>query len=241
VSEERNFEEEALEQGWNPDFDGPNKTDAKTFVERGEKIAGILKSRLDKQEQKIEHLMESNKQFGEYHKQTLEQQKKQTAQTITELEQKLEQSITDGDGTEYTRVNREINELKTEQPVDSSLDAWNRLSTQWVQENPWYNSDRKLGRFADGISEEIVAEGYQGQAYFSELTKRVQEEFPKDFKNPNKERANATEEGGNKSTGNSKAKSYDSLPKDAKAACDDFVSQGFMTKEDYVSQFEFED
>ena len=43
--EERNYEEEATEQGWNPDYDGPNKTDAKTFVEKGEKIAGIANAR----------------------------------------------------------------------------------------------------------------------------------------------------------------------------------------------------
>jgi hypothetical protein len=35
----------------------------------------------------------------------------------------------------------------------------------------------------------------------------------------------------------SKAETYDNLPADAKAACDDFVKQGFMKREDYVKQY----
>ncbi|RLC55297.1 MAG: hypothetical protein DRI30_07825, partial [Chloroflexi bacterium] len=71
MSEERDYEAEAVEQGWNADFDGPNKTDAKTFVERGEQIAGILKSKNKKLEDRLHKLEAANVQFGEYHKQTL--------------------------------------------------------------------------------------------------------------------------------------------------------------------------
>ncbi|GAF67584.1 unnamed protein product, partial [marine sediment metagenome] len=81
---ERDYEAEASEQGWNKDFDGPNKTDAKTFVERGEQIAGILKSKNTKLEDRLHRLEQSNKQFGEYHKKTLESQVRKTAETIKE-------------------------------------------------------------------------------------------------------------------------------------------------------------
>ena len=35
-------------------------------------------------------------------------------------------------------------------------------------------------------------------------------------------------------------KSYENLPSEAKAACDKFVKQGLMTREEYVKEFEWE-
>jgi len=243
---ERDYEAEASEQGWTPkeDWKGdPEKwTDSKTFVERGEKIAGILKSRLDKQDAKIQSLQDANKKFGEYHKQTLEAQREKTAKTIAELEVQVAQAVTDGDGQAYTRHNRELNDLKTALPEpDNSVEAWNEQSQQWVGDNPWYNTNRKLGRFADGIAEEVIAEGYRGTAYFSELTKRVKDEFPEEFENPNKSTPNVVEEGGQRSTTNSKAHTYENLSREEKRVCDGFVAEGFMTREDYVANYEWED
>jgi hypothetical protein len=242
VSEERDFEAEAIEQGWNPNFEGPNKTDAKTFVERGEQIAGILKSKNAKLETRINNLEESNRKFGEYHKKTLEKEQKRNAEAIQELEGQLAQAITDGDGQAYTRYNREIDNLKSEQvmPTDDAQ-AWNQLTQQWVGENPWYTQNPKLAAYADGISDQLRASGYSGQAYFSELTRNVHETFPEEFKNPNKAKANAVDAGGEKGSGNSKAQSYDNLDAEGKRACDDFVKQGFMTREDYVKQYDWDE
>jgi len=241
--DERNYEAEAKEQGWNPDYDGENKTDAKTFVERGEKIAGILKSRLDKQEAQIAQLQESNQKFGEYHKQTLDAQRKQAEAEIKELKGQIAQAVTDGDGQAYTMLNdrmESINVSQNQTPTDD-MAAWQQLSQGWINENEWYAKNPKLAAYADGISDRIRGEGFNGSAYFSELTRRVKEDFPEEFTNPNKAKENIVEDGVQLSTGNSKEHTYENLPKDAKAACDGFVKDGFMTKEEYVNQFEFED
>ena len=241
MEEERNYEEEATEQGWNPNYDGDNKTDAKTFVEKGEKIAGIANKRVHTLEDKIRRLEDSNKQFGEYHKQTLEQQRKVAEKQIHTLQAEVAQAITDGDGQAYTRASNEIDNLKAASTPVNDQDQWAQMSQRWVGENQWYSTNRKLGRFADGIAEEVIADGYQGAAYFSELTKRVQDEFPEEFKNPNQSRPTGVEASGELSTTTSKAKNYKNLPADAKAACDGFVKEGFMTREAYVESYEFED
>jgi len=238
---ERDYETEAKEQGFNANYDGPNKVDAKTFVERGEKIAGILKTRLDKQESQIESLQESNRQFGEYHKQTLDAQRKKDAGTIADLKAKVAQAVTDGDGQAYTKYSNDIDSIQANQqaPTDDAQ-AWNQLSQRWASENKWYADNPKLSAYADGISDRLRGEGYTGQSYFSELTRRVQEDFPDEFTNPNRSMASSVEAGGDRGT-TSEAGNYDSLPADAKAACDDFVKQGFMTQEDYVRNFEFDE
>ena len=244
---ERNYEAEAVEQGWTPkeDWKGAEDkwTDAQTFVERGEKIAGILKSRLDKQDHEISNLKDANKKFGEYHKKTLEAQQKKDADKIQELKTQIAQAVTDGDGQAYTKLSNDIEDLKANQTVPTDdAQAWAQLSQGWVSDNPWYTENRKLARYADGISDEIRGEGYNGQAYFSELTRRVHEDFPEEFKNPNKAKANVAEtDAGQRSTTNSKAKTYENLDSEAKRACDDFVAQGFMTRDQYVAQYEFED
>ncbi len=238
----RDYESEATEQGWNPDFDGPNKTDAKTFVEKGERIAGIANKKNKKLEHRIEHLEDANRKFGEYHKETIAQQQQKNAERVAELEAKVAQAITDGDGQEYTRANREIETLKsnTVAPTDDAQ-AWAVMTQEWIGDNKWYQDNPKLAAYADGVSDRIRAQGYTGNAYFSELTANVMETFPDEFEAPKKAAASAVESPGQLSTPvSSKDRTYDNLDPTSKAACDDFVKQGFMTQDDYLSTYEWE-
>jgi hypothetical protein len=213
---ERDYEAEAKEQGWNPDPESLPEgkwTDAKTFVEKGEKIAGILKSRLDRQDAQIKKLQDDNKSFGEWSQKLLDKEKKRSADLLAELEA---QAPTNG------------------QELDPVAQAW-------LLNNDWYNNDEDLQIYADGISERVAQEGYVGQAYFKELTSRVKARFPEKFENPRRSRANDVEAGGELQTQGSTAHSYENLPADAKAACDRFVASGLITKEKYVEDYEWDD
>ena len=53
---ERDYEAEAVKEGWNADYDGPNAKSAQEFVESGEKIAGIAVSKARKLEKTVEGL-----------------------------------------------------------------------------------------------------------------------------------------------------------------------------------------
>lgn len=243
---DRDYEAEASEQGWvdKDEWKGdPEKhVEAKIFVERGEKIAGILKSRLDRQEVLIKGLQDSNKQFGEYHKKTLADQQKRNAEKIVVLEGQLAQSITDSDGNAAVNTQREIDSLKSEvTPIDAGAEEWGRLANDWANDNKWYGENPKLRRYADGVSDEIRNEGFTGLAYFSELTKRVQEDFPDDFTNPNRSKPNSVDTGGELSTKDSKEKTYDNLPPDAKKAQATFERDFGLSREDYVKTYEWEE
>ena len=236
--EERDYTAEAREQGWNPDHEGENKVDAKTFVERGEKIIGIVKSKNARLEGRIETLEQSNREFGEYHKRTIETQRKQSAEKVAELETQLAKAVTEGDGQAYTQTQREIESVKAQTPNPTNdAQAWDRMAQNWAGENKWYADNKKLATYADGISDRIRAEGYNGQAYFSELTRRVHEDFPEEFTNPNKTKPSGVEAGGQRGTGTSDKPIYDNLDAEAKAACDGYVKEGFMTRDDYVKTY----
>ena len=112
MTEERDYEALASEQGWTPKegWKGdPDKwVDAETFYDRGEQIAGILKSKNAKLEDRLNRVEQSSKQLGDHFKKTIEAQRKKSAETIQELEAKVAQAVNDSDGDSYQRLNREI-------------------------------------------------------------------------------------------------------------------------------------
>lgn len=243
MNEERNYEQEARDDGWvdSPEWKGdPEKhVDAKTFVERGEKISGILKSKIGRLEDRIDSLTQSNAEFKQYTDKQYAKEHDKNKLLVVELEQAKAQAITDGDGAAAVRAEKEIQNLQQEAPPDNR--AYNQLAEQWAADNPWYASNPKLARYADGVAEQIAGQGFTGKGYFSELTRDVKEMFPEEFENPNRQKANSVETGGQKEVSDSKAQTWANLPKDAKAAAKRFENDipGF-TRDQFVSEYEWE-
>ena len=241
MSEERDYTAEAIKDGWNPDFDGPGKKDAKTFVEDGEKISGMLKNKIGRLEDRIDSMSST---FGEFKQHTDKQIKKEQRakdSAIHDLEEVKAKAITEGDGIAAVQAEREINTLQAEDVQQSPDKAMQDMSHQWVTENPWYSSNNKLGRFADGIADQVIAEGYTGKAYFSELTRQVKETFPEEFENPNRQKAGSVEEGGGKQVVDSKAQTWANLPAADKAQANRFIKDiPDFTKEAFLAQYDWE-
>lgn len=249
--EERNYEVEATEQGWNPDFEGDNKVDAKTFVEKGEKIAGIatsknrrLESRIQVLESSNQAMLAANKDFGAYKDGQLAKEKRKSADLLAELETRRATAINDADGTEFTRVDREIQQVRDDLSAPAPTEQ-NRepdvIGQAWLLNNDWYNTNQKLRTYADAVSDEIVNSGYVGgsPAYYSQLSKRVKDDFPEEFES--KRKAPTVETGGIlevKSDSNSKT--YDNLPSEDKAHCDRFIAAGHTTKESFCASYDWE-
>ena len=240
MSEERDYEAEALADGWNPEFDGPGKKDAKTFVEDGEKISGMLKSKIGRLEERIDSLTHTNAEFKQYTDKQIKRERKEKETALADLERVKAQAITDGDGLAAVQAERDINALQSEE-AQSPNEAMEQMSQKWVADNPWYASNQKLGRFADGIADQIISQGFTGQAYFNELTRQVKEVFPEEFENPNRKKAGSVEDGGSKTVDGSEARTWANLPKEAKDAAKRFEKDipGFK-REDYLSTYEWE-
>ena len=237
MTEERNYEQEAKVQGWKPD----GELDAKAFVEKGEKIAGIQKNKADRLAVRVESLERSNKEFGEYQKKLLDKEKRKNADLLVQLKQQRAQAITDGDGQAYNKANEDISNVERDLRDIPSTNGLDPLAAQWLTDNQWYNTNQNLRIYADGLADVVANEGYRDQAYYAELTRRVKDQFPQEFGNPNKGKSTSVESGKQIETEASKdAKVYENLPKDAKAKCDQWVADGLMSKEDYVSAYEWE-
>ena len=242
MSEDRDYEAEAIKDGWNPDFDGPGKKDAQTFVEDGEKISGMLKSKIGRLEERIDSLTQTNADFKQYTDRQRKKDSDENKRLIGELEQAKAQAITDGDGVAAVKADREIQDLQTEAaPAQTDQTAYNRIAQTWADDNKWYATNPKLGRFADGVAEQIASQGYTGQAYFNELTRQVKETFPEEFENPNRQKAGSVENGGAKAVDDSKAQTWANLPAADKAIANRFIKDmPNFTKEEYLAQYEWE-
>jgi len=236
---DRDYEKEALADGWNPDFDGPGKKDAKTFVEDGEKISGMLKSKIGRLEDRIESMTGTFAEFQQYTDKQRDKDRKENKRLISELDVVRAQAITDGDGAAAVKAEQEIRGLQEEAPVQST-NGYDELAQGWATDSAWYGSNKKLTGFADGIAEGIAKQGYTGKAYFKELDRQVEETFPEEFGNTKRNSAPSVESGGNREVADSKAQTWANLPAEDKAVANRFIKEmpGF-TKEKYLAQYEW--
>lgn len=235
----RDFESEARKGGWVPqeEFKGDNPpsefVDAQTFVERGEKSAGILKQKVDTLASEVERLKNSNRDFGDFHRKSLDKERKQYEARIQELEAQRTQAINEGDGQTFTKADNEINSLRQERPRELTADA-----RQWTEENPWYAADEQMRDYADGVAPKLIKQGFTDAAYWAELTRRTHEAFPHKFKNPRRTEEPSVESSG-KDTPEPEPRSFAALPEDAKAAFKEFKADFGMTEKEYLDQYDW--
>jgi len=231
---EVNHEEAARKQGWVPQDewkgDSEKWTDAETFVERGEKIAGIATKRAKDLESEVEELkatvgklQTSNAEFGEFHRQSIAKAEDERDAAINQLQQRRAEAITNGEGEEAVRLEREIADA---QKAPSKQQEWAKT---WAGNNAWYGNDPVLRAVADAKAEQLRQSGStlgEGQ-FLEEVTRLTKEEMPHKFTNPNRSTAVTAgeSEGDEITTPNG---SFDSLPADVKAQCDQWIAEGLI-------------
>ena len=243
----RDYEAEAVKDGWAPQEQWKGDPDkwktAEQFVKDGENINGILKSRLDRQDNRINELLESNKALAKMGKKALEREKAEKEKLMEELSQARKQAIIDADGDAFEKADEALSSLRNAKEEVDETPPLAPVAQDWLKDNKWYGTNTHMSIQADGIADRLRAAGYDdtSQGYFEELTRQVKEAFPNEFENPARKRAGLTEEGGERGSEGSGKKTFDDLPADAKAQYEAFKRDipGF-TKEDYVAQYEWE-
>jgi DNA repair exonuclease SbcCD ATPase subunit len=250
--------QEALSMGWTPreEWKGdPSKwRSAAEFVERGKEILPIVNKRLEQERQRsaqlereLQEMRATLQEFREYSKRDKERMYKRA---LEELKAKKKQALEEGDADAVLEIDDAILELREsnkkaleeEKPTAPTYDPTNDVVYQtWLSENRWYGTDVELTYYADAIGRVLAHNNpeLKGRPFLDAVKQRLREQFPEKFDNPR--RKIATVEGTSVGTASSKLKrTYENLPPDAKAACDRFVKQGLMTREEYVAEYDWE-
>lgn len=247
-------ESEARQMGWVPeeDFRGDKSKwrSAEEFVERGREILPIVLKNKEELlvknrvlEAELKEMKTAIEDFKEYRKADKDRMYKQALQ---DLKAKKKEAIADGDGELAVELDDAIDELKESAkdapvtPVEKT-DQLDPEFVKWVDETEWYRKDAALQHAANAAAIDVQAifPQLKGRAFLDKVSDLVKDKYPEKFGNTRRTNSNTVEEGGNTQPRSTKKKSYDNLPADAKAACDKFVKQGIMSKEDYVNEYDW--
>ena len=248
------IEERARGMGWVPkeEFRGDESrwVDAEMFVKRGDEVMPILKERLGKMESTMSEVKGQNARLEQIQKNLLNMQKTTSERAYKrakrELQKEQREAVAAGDIATYDRIENEINDIEkdsefVEEPngIVPDTQSMNPDYPAWVAENRWYINDKKLEDYADFIGNKLIQQGLKGRALLDAVTDGVKETFPSSFENQKRTLPPTVETGGmgGGEEPRGKGKSYRDLPPDAKDACDSFVADGLMKKEEYVAEY----
>lgn len=252
-NQEKLVEERAKLQGWVPKEEFRGDVDkwrsAGDFLKIGEDRWPVqneriktLEGRLGSTLEKLDRQDKSIKEFVEFQK-GRDQRAVETAKR--ELKEEQLKAVTDADPDKFLRLEKEIDELDKKVEKDPDKKEEPEVPPgydEWCAENEWYETDYELTAYADQVAGIIRRKNpnLKGKAYFDQVAKATKEKFPEKFENPNRAKASAVEGGtGGTDTGiSTDKKTYNNLPPEAKAACDQFVRDipGF-TKEQYCKDY----
>ena len=234
----------AMKQGYNPEFEGEGKKSPKEFLEVAFSHNKVLKERnANLNEQNDELLAQINEMDSKMQRliQFQEEQKKKAVENaIKKLMVDRKDAIDDADHERVAQIDQQIENEKSVAKSES-----NPILDEWIRQNPWYIKDNDLGLEADIIAKQLQDTGRFGandQDYrklLEQVEKRTKSAFPDRFKNPKKDNPSDVESS-RQSPANSSKKTYADLPDDAKKACDQFVRDKILTREQYLETYEWD-
>ena len=252
------IEERARAQGWKgPDeYSGPPEKfkDAEEFLRIAEEYAPVIKERnrrlveqLDELNQKYDRQNQVLHNLAKHHKRTAELAYQRA---LRELEKRRREAVELGDTTAFSEVEAEIQELHAanmaepdpapDQAPSANLDK--EAAEKWFQENPWFFDDLTLHMAAQAAGNIVDKKfpHYTAAEKLEWVKRTVMEAYPDRFEQHNEKKDKLPPVLGSSvfgKGGKGKKKTYADLPPDAKKACDDFVAQGLMNRDDYVTEY----
>lgn len=258
----RNYEQEARLQGWVPqeDFRGDKESwvDATEFVRRGEAINPILRKNnerllheLDLTKKQMAELKETTEEFKRFQQEHFSRKEAELKSEIDSLKAQKKQAIREGDGDLAVDLDEQIDAVKealAEQKKAPPPKQEEVLSPppevqEWLGENSWYHTSPVMKAATDVIAQQISKDKpwLAGKGFFEELDRQLEAEFSPE-KLGKKTKPRSPVEGGTTATTRptTNKKVYDNLPSEAKVACDKFVKQKIMSREEYVAMYDWE-
>lgn len=260
-------ESEARSQGWvaKEEFRGSEDdwVDAETFVRRGKEIMPILRKNnekllkeLNEAKKAAEEARQAAREFKEFQKDQFERKSKELETQLEQLKQAKREAINLGEGDRAVAIDDAMDQLKEERLVakeelkkaEEAAKApppvtQDPLINDWIERNDWFGKDRRLTTLANAIGTDLRQQdpNLMGKAFLDKLDAELAETMPEKFgkkKTPNP--MDGSPNGINRPSASKGKKSYDNLPSEAKAACDRFVSQKLMTREQYVAEYSWD-
>jgi len=247
------IEELAAEMGWDPNYDGPEALDAKTWIVRGGEMQSTMRKHLRDQKAQMRRMLKSVENLKKHHLKVQNAQKKQYEAEIRRLKAQRVEAIEEGDVGKVEELDEQIGTISSaiEDPVeDEDGDAtdlaaqYNPAFVDWLEVNTWYDRDKEMTKYAD-----TVAKRYEGaplERVLRKVDEAVRDIFPDKFSDKRARRKKKSArtareapevESATKRPAKRKRKiTRRDLDPEHRRIVDDFVSQGIMTEEEYIEE-----
>lgn len=238
------LEEVAKELGWNPDYEGEGKVDAKTYLLRSREIQDTMRDHIKEQKSQLSELNNSVAELKAHNEKVYKAEVKKLKSEVESLKKERKEAIEDGDVDKVEELDGQIDELKESMAVPGKKDdgeqepSSNPEFDAWVAENQWYNNDAEMAAFADSIATDYPGAPFKRVAAL--VDRKVREVFPDKFSEggptpaaPQKSKTPSPVEKGGAKPQTSKFTKAD-LTETQKSVMQQFVRQGIMTEKQYI-------
>jgi len=182
---------EAESQGWQSDFDGPNKKSASEFVHDGRFFKQI-----DELKQKNNKLQSSFEQLTDHYEKVrssdLKKAEANYQERIGQLKAEKVTALDEGDNHRVVEIDEEIR-TAVKPSEEIPVKAENPEFDAWLSDNDWYTSSNFLQVEADKVGEFYYGKGLRGKKLFDAIGEHVQELHPGKFENQNRSRPASVE------------------------------------------------
>ena len=233
--------------------------DAETFEKRGKEINPILRSnneRLKKElqeatskhDKEIAELRSAAEEFKNFQKDSFEKKQKQLQEELLSLKSQRKEAMRENDVDLVEEIEDRIDAVKEESARKPESKPEAKAETvildpslsDWMSKNEWFGVDVENTEIVNALGASIRRQfpTLQGKDFLAKLDERIEDRLPELRGNKNQDRS-LVDSSPTRGNNTPKKKSYDNLPSDAKAACDKYVKQKLMTKEEYVNLYDW--
>lgn len=251
-------EDQARALGWKPEaeFKGDKAkwTDAEAFLEVHGRNNGALRNALAQQAKDLAELKEHVRGMDSAHRKIfdmqIKKQKEEFDQQVAFLKAQKREALRSGEHDTAADIDEQLDSLRERGPdlpdvpqtqsVTPGLQPnWrdNKILAGWADRNSWFDKDEDMSAYAGAIGQKIRAENpaLPFSSLLEEVTVRVRKAFPQKFTATRRNPVEGATPGATQAaTG---TRTYGGLPRDAKAACDEAVSEGGITQKQWVDLY----
>jgi hypothetical protein len=227
---------QALDAGWKPkeQWEGDEKkwVPADEFNRRGE-----LFGKIDSVTKDLRETKKALRMLQDHHAKVRETEYNRA---VAGLRAQKKQALENNDVDAVEKIDDAIMDMKATEKVAKQTAATKAAEPDprfvaWVNDNSWYAQDDEMRNFADdvGIAHAKSHPEKSPTDVLKYVEQRIRKTYPEKFKNQNRNKPNAVE-GRNAQFTRSKREDSFELSDEERRVMNTFVSDGIMTKEDYI-------
>lgn len=250
---QRETETKARSMGWRPETefrgDKTKWVDAQEFVRRGEQHLPILRDRLDRTQRELEELRQTSREALDMQRETQKRERARLQAEVESLRSTQRKAVETGDVATYDEAGKKIEALDKAMPPEPKAAPPHQAeippeARDFESRNEWFRTDAAMRRKAIALHNAQLADPDDRRTLgekLLEVENEVKRIFPHKFSNQRRQGAPSVDDGGGFGGGGQPQrgvkKGYQDLPGDARAACDKFVAQKLMTREQYLADY----